>query len=41
MTRTTIALEKETRDLLASFGKKDQSFDEIVLKLIKRKEAKN
>jgi len=32
--RTTIELKKTTRDKLASLGKKDQSFDNLVSEII-------
>jgi len=32
--RTTIELKKLTRDHLASFGKKDQSFDKLVQEIL-------
>lgn len=33
--RTTIQLSKKTRDALASLGSKDESFEDIIKKLIK------
>ena len=39
--KTTILLKKTTRNLLASLGSKDQSFDEIVLNLIKKGVKRN
>lgn len=38
--KTTIVLQKETRDRLASLAKKDQTFDEVVQLLIEKKEEK-
>ena len=38
---TTIALMPDTRDSLASIGKKDQSFDEIIKELIKKWNEEN
>ncbi|EPA04432.1 DUF7557 family protein [Candidatus Nitrosarchaeum limnium] len=38
--RTTIVLQKQTRDRLASLAKKDQTFDEVVRLLIEEKEGK-
>lgn len=32
--KTTITLEKETRDRLASLGDKDSTFDQIITKLL-------
>ena len=32
--RTTIAVTKETRDALATFGKKGESFESIVVRLL-------
>jgi len=34
MAKTTVTISKETRESLASLGKKDDSFDQIILKLI-------
>lgn len=36
---TTISVSRETRDLLATLGKKNDSFDTIVRKLIKERES--
>ena len=33
-TKTTIELHKTTRNRLASFGKKDQSFDKLVSEIL-------
>jgi len=33
--KTTITVQKETRDFLASLGTKDSTFDEIIQNLIK------
>jgi len=38
--KTTIVLKRITRNLLASLGSKDQSFDDIVSDLIKKEGAK-
>jgi len=37
MMKTTITIQKETRDSLASLGTKDSTFDEIIQNLIQRK----
>ena len=34
MENTTIQVQKTTRDLLASIGSKDETFDEIISRLI-------
>jgi len=34
--KTTIAIERETRDKLAALGKKDQNFEEIIKELLKK-----
>jgi predicted CopG family antitoxin len=31
---TTISLTRETKDLLAKFGKKDESYDDVVRRLL-------
>jgi len=36
MNRTSISLQKETRDKLATLGKKDQTFDQIISDLIEK-----
>ena len=36
MTMTSIAIQKETRNQLASLGTKDSTFDVIIQKLIKK-----
>ena len=42
MTNTTsIAIQKETRDQLATVGSKDSTFDEIIQELIKSWNEKN
>jgi len=38
MNRTSISLQKETRDKLANIGRKDQTFDQIISNLIKKAE---
>ncbi len=35
---TTIPLTKETRDLLKKYGKKGETYDELILRLIKMAE---
>jgi hypothetical protein len=35
MERTSIGLKKETKDLLDKFGKKGESYDDILLRLLK------
>ena len=34
--KTTITIEKQTRDKLASLGNKDSTFDTIILSMIKK-----
>lgn len=34
--KTTISIDKKTRDELAALGNKDSSFNQIVLELIKK-----
>lgn len=34
--KTTITVEKETRNILASLGTKDSTFDQIIQNLIKK-----
>ena len=41
MANTSIAIQKETRNKLASIGNKDSTFDEIVQKLIKKWKDEN
>jgi len=36
MVMTSIAIQKETRNQLASFGTKDSTFDTIIQELIKK-----
>jgi len=38
---TTIQIRRTTRNLLATLGTKDQSFDDIISNLIKKKEVEN
>lgn len=40
MNRTTVSISKETRDLLASLGTKDTTFEMIIQNLIKGYETK-
>ncbi len=39
--RTTIVLQKETRDKLASLATKDQTFDDVVRLLIEKQGVRN
>jgi len=39
--KTSIAIQKETRKLLAAVGSKDSTFDEIIQELIKFWKEKN
>jgi len=41
MQRTCIMVKKETRDLLAQMGSKDDTFDSIISSLIKHRKSKN
>ena len=41
MKKTSISLEKHTRDKLASFGKKGSTFDQIIAELIEKVETKD
>ncbi|UCH88226.1 MAG: hypothetical protein JSV49_08145 [Thermoplasmata archaeon] len=36
MTTTTIQVDSKVRDLLKSFGRKGETYNEIILKLIRR-----
>jgi predicted CopG family antitoxin len=38
MGKTTIQIEEETRELLFDMGKKGESYDDIIRRLIKKKE---
>lgn len=38
---TTIAIKKQTRDKIASIGKKDQTFDQIIVELLKKWNEEN
>jgi hypothetical protein len=40
MLRTSIMVKKETRDLLAKIGSKDDTFDSIICNLIKERGIK-
>ena len=39
--KTSVAIQKETRNQLAAVGSKDSTFDEIIQKLIKSWNEKN
>ena len=41
MNRTTVSISKETRDLLASLGTKDTTFEVIIQNLIKKDVRQN
>lgn len=38
MVKTTIQLEESTRNLLRDMGKKSESYDDIILKLVEKAE---
>ena len=40
ISKTTITLSKETRNKLATLGKKDQTFDQIISKLLEGENLK-
>lgn len=39
MGKTTIQIEKKTREILRSAGRKGQTYDEIILELVELREA--
>lgn len=39
--KTSIAISKETRDQLATLGKKDQNFEEIIKELLRKWNEEN
>ena len=41
LAKTTIQLEEETRDRLKGFGKKGESYDDIVIRLMDNYEGKS
>ena len=41
MSRTTISVSRETRDRLAELGKKDDSFSDIIVRLLSEKGNSN
>jgi predicted CopG family antitoxin len=37
LNRATIALRKETRELLSNLGRKNQSYDQVIMELVRSK----
>jgi hypothetical protein len=37
LNRATIALRKETREILSNLGRKNQSYDQVIMELVRSK----